>query len=67
MASLYGLVCLGFGARLFGLRFLQRDLALGVGLLLLRLALTLEFFVAREGAGGFFHLALDAFDDALWV
>src|SRR2546423_11214913 len=64
VSLLLGLTCARLGPRLFGLGFLARDLALGVGLFLLRLALALQVLVAFQRARRFLHLALDLFGNA---
>src|SRR5947209_6272918 len=56
---------LGSGARRLGLGFLLARVTLGVGLVLLRLALFDHVVATEEGAAGLFDLALDALDAAL--
>ncbi|OBF17346.1 hypothetical protein AWC13_01865 [Mycobacterium kubicae] len=48
----------------FGLCFLLGSVALGVRLVLLRLALALQVVLAGDGTDNFFRLALNALDDA---
>ena len=56
---------LGAGAGRFGLRFLLGGVLLGVGLVLLSLALADQVVTACYGADRFLGLALDVLDDAL--
>src|SRR5919201_630927 len=64
MGLLFSFVRAGSRTRFLRLGFAAGDVALGVGLVLLRLAFLLEPLVVGQRARGFFHLALGAFDDA---
>src|SRR5262249_38620995 len=62
---LLGLAGVGFGTRLLGRSLVVRDVALRVGLLLLRAPLFLELVVVDDCAGYLFGLALRALDNAV--
>jgi hypothetical protein len=64
VTALLGFAGVGFDASLFGFRFLARDIALRVTLLLLRPALATKLVVAGHRAGGLLHFAFHTLDDA---
>jgi len=65
VTALFGFACFGRGPSLLGFGLLDRDVALRVGLLLLRFTFALHLVVAGHSSDGLLGLALDALHDPL--